>query len=197
VCVIVSGLTGFDCVVGDRDLPEFEPLSPSLRALANRRLNISEIPINKSSQERWKYLKETLLILEKTNSVVESWVRYHYSNGTLIFVDSEGHDLFEENIKQPVAYGILAKYDYISDKLYIGTSFYNEKLGHRAALLCHEFRHSRQNVGKYSRYVFSFLFFKEGKPEIIENDAYLYESQAEEAIFGETGNPNGVTYDST
>ena len=59
-----------------------------------------------------------------------------------------------------------------------------ENDGTVAVTLCHEYRHSRQNLGKLCQYVLSFLFVRGGNLSIIENDAVVYEQEAYEAIFG-------------
>ncbi len=59
-----------------------------------------------------------------------------------------------------------------------------ENDGTIAVILCHEYRHSRQNFGKLSQYVLSFLFAPGGDLSLIENDAVIYEQQAHNAVFG-------------
>ena len=46
-----------------------------------------------------------------------------------------------------------------------------------AAILCHEYRHSRQNLAQVVTYALSFVFAKDGDSSIVENDAVLYERQ--------------------
>ena len=61
---------------------------------------------------------------------------------------------------------------------------YCENDGTIAVTLCHEYRHSRQNLGKYFQYALSFLFVRGGDLSIVENDAVIYEHEAQNAIFG-------------
>ena len=58
-----------------------------------------------------------------------------------------------------------------------------ENDGEIAAILCHEYRHSRQNAAKLVRCVLSFVLTADGDPSILENDAELYEHEARQAIF--------------
>ena len=54
-----------------------------------------------------------------------------------------------------------------------------ENDGTIAAVLCHEYRHSRQRLPKTMIYALSFLLLPDGDPSIVENDALLYEQEAQ------------------
>lgn len=193
---MMSGLTCYDCVIGDGNLPEFKPAESNTKAIAVRNLKLPDIPLDESPHPRWRALQDTLAVLDDINPVVASWVRYHHANGSLIFITGEGKPLDSKSPNSPTNVQAVAKYDYLNHKLYISTVFYYEKNDRRAALLCHEYRHSRQNVGKFFRYMLSHAFTRGGSPDIIENDACLYENEALKAIYGEQGSPNETDYDS-
>ncbi len=78
----------------------------------------------------------------------------------------------------------LAKFDTFRGRIVVKRELFCENDGTIAAILCHEYRHSRQNLGKFCQYVLSFLFVREGDLSIIENDAVVYEQEAHNAIFG-------------
>jgi hypothetical protein len=81
--------------------------------------------------------------------------------------------------------GALAKFDHGRQALVVHRALFAEDDGSVAAILCHEFRHSRQSSPKRFRYALSFLFVNGGDASIVENDAMLYEREARAAIFWE------------
>lgn len=193
--VMMSGLTCYDCVIGDKPVPEFEPITKKLKEVADRKIRKEEIPRGKAC-ERWHALADTMVILKDINPTVAAWLQEHYDSGKLIFNYPEGTEIKDLNsFSGNHSVGVLCKYDYLTGKVYINAPFFSEKHARRAALICHEYRHSRQNFGKYFRYIFSHAFMEGGKEDIIESDAYFYEAEAEKAIYGERGSSNGDGYD--
>ena len=129
-----------------------------------------------AAEARWKGLSPALAILDKVNPAVAEWVREKHDNGLVVFGD-------EYPTKgDPTA--ALAKYDLFRGRLIVNQKLFCENDGTIAVILCHEYRHSRQNLGKFCQYVLSFLFVREGDLSIIENDAVIYEQEAHNAIFG-------------
>lgn len=124
---------------------------------------------------RWKGLSPALAILDKVNPVVATWVRER-PRGLVTFGGGD-------RTKGDPA-GALAKYDMFRGCIVVKRELFCENDGTIAAILCHEYRHSRQNWGTFAQYVLSFLFKREGDLSIIENDAVIYEHAAHEAIFG-------------
>jgi hypothetical protein len=117
-----------------------------------------------------------LALLDRVNPTVSKWVRQEYDRGLLIF--GEGR-----RTKQDPGIA-LAKYDVLRGRLVVNPLLFGENDGTIAVTLCHEYRHSRQNLGKACQYVLSFLFVRGGDLSIIENDAVIYEQEAHNAIFG-------------
>jgi hypothetical protein len=78
----------------------------------------------------------------------------------------------------------LGEYDALRGELTVFSGLFAENDGTIAAVLCHEYRHSRQRFPKTLVYALSFLLRENGDPAIIENDALLYEQEANLAIFG-------------
>jgi hypothetical protein len=68
--------------------------------------------------------------------------------------------------------------------LIVQRALFEEKDGEVAAILCHEYRHSRQNPAKLIKCALSFVASADGDRSILENDALLYEHEARLAIFG-------------
>lgn len=128
-----------------------------------------------SSEDRWHGLAAALAILDDVNPEVAAWVRQRYAVGAVLFSDQycSGSD------KQ----GSLARYDHLSRMLLVQRALFEEEDGEIAAILCHEYRHSRQNLAKLVKRAVSFVIVTDGDPSILENDALLYEHEARQAIF--------------
>lgn len=126
-------------------------------------------------RERWQALSAPLAILDDVNSQGAGWVREMHNRGGLVFSNrhTSGHD----------RQGSLANFDHISRKLTVQRALFEENDGEIAVILCHEYRHSRQNPAKLIRSVLSFVVTTEGDRSILENDAELYEHEARLAIF--------------
>ena len=127
-------------------------------------------------EERWLALAPALAILDEVNPEVAEWVRDRHARGKLIF--SNGYVRPDDNRSS------LARYDHFRGRLTIQRGLFAEKDGQIAAILCHEYRHSRQNLAKLLRCALSFVLRADGDRSILENDAELYEHEAEIAIFG-------------
>ncbi len=117
-----------------------------------------------------------MAILDQVNPTVAKWVRQKHDNGLLVFGD-------ECQTKRELG-DALAKYDNLRGRVVVNPQLFSENDGIIAVTLCHEYRHSRQNLGKVCQYVLSFLFVRGGDLSIIENDAVIYEQEAHNAIFG-------------
>jgi hypothetical protein len=129
------------------------------------------------AESRWKGLAPALAILDQVNPEVAKWLREKHGNGLVMFGDE-----YRTKGDRMTA---LAKYDIFRHRLVVYRELFCESDGTIAVTLCHEYRHSRQNLGKFGQYVLSFLFVREGDLSIIENDAEIYEHAAHKAIFGD------------
>lgn len=167
------GLLGLWDACGDGHLPMLLPLRDidpsrhsSFRCTAPRT----------SDSVRWRGLTPALAILDEVNPAVATWVRQQYERGAVVFSDRYCGN--QENCD------VVAKYDHLQRKLILYRAFFTDDDGTAAAILCHEFRHSRQNSAKVFRYALSTLLASQGDASIVENDAELYEHEARVAIFG-------------
>lgn len=127
--------------------------------------------------DRWEGLQPALEILDSVNPDVKNWVIECRNSEKLVFVES-----FDKTTAVNAHFHIC-KYDLFERKLIIYKGIFAENDGTIAALLCHEYRHSRQSFFKILRYAFSFCFYKDGNDDIVENDAELYERNAYNIIF--------------
>lgn len=160
----------YDSVVGDGKIPESIEIGRlnSVRYIA--KFNTTQYLEEHTNQECWEALQPTLKILRETAPHVEKWLVSLYESKKLRF----NHNEFE----------YTATFDLISRELEIYEPFFREQDGIKVAILCHEWRHSRQNYYKFFKYVFSYILTKELKEDLIENDAYLYEKQVLISIYG-------------
>ena len=173
LALALFGLLGLWDVYGDGHIPMPLPL----RSIDPSRHGSRDCAAPQTSDSaRWLGLTPAMAILEEVNPAIAAWVRQRHDEGALVFSD-------RYSVKQD-KWGALAKYDHFQRKLTVYRAMFEESDGTMAAILCHEFRHSRQNPAKVFRYVLSCRFAAQGDASIVENDAELYEHEARAAIFG-------------
>jgi hypothetical protein len=170
---LVCGLLSLWGLHGDGPMPSMSALC----GLDPYRISTGDYFGNETDAEsHWNGLSPALAILDRVNPTVAKWVRDKHDSGLVVFGD--------KCPAKPDSGAALAKYDVFRDRIVVNRELFCENDGTIAATLCHEYRHSRQNLGKYCQYVLSFLFVRGGDPSIIENDAVIYEQEAHNNIFG-------------
>jgi hypothetical protein len=162
---------------GDGPIPTFRGLHPATKLDPLRTSHPRCASGESADSTRWRALGPAMAILAEVNPEVARWVQATHQNGNLSFTDRE----------RPCANatGQLAKYDALRGELTVFGGLFAQNDGIIAAILCHEYRHSRQRFPKTMVYTLSFLWMDGGDPAIIENDALLYEQEANLAIFGQ------------
>lgn len=172
------GLLQLWAVEGDGPMPAFNTFLPSVDLDPHRVSSPQCVFKATGDRARWSGLSPALAILAQANPEVARWAESLHAEGRLVFTD------------HPAGGGemtcSLAKFDHLSRKLRINPGLYAEPDGSIAAILCHEYRHSRQGFPKVFGYALSFVLRKGGDPSIVENDAVLYEQQARCVIFGQS-----------
>ncbi len=159
---------------GDGKMPGMSPLC----GLDPYRISSAHCVAGGTAAEvRWKGLSPALAILDKVNPAVATWVREKHKSGLVVFGGECGE------ASDPMV--ASAKYDRFRGRIVVKRELFCENDGTIATVLCHEYRHSRQNLGKVCQYALSFLFVRDGDLSIIENDAVIYEQEAHSAIFGD------------
>jgi Zn-dependent protease with chaperone function len=162
---------------GDGPMPAFRSLHPAKQldpfCTSHPRCMYAET----SDSARWQALAPALAILDEVNPEVAAWVRGAHREGKLHFT--------KRARPRGRATGQLGEYDALRGELTVFSGLFAENDGTIAAILCHEYRHSRQRFPKTLVYALSFLVLENGDPAIIENDALLYEQEANLAIFGQ------------
>jgi len=170
--VVAFGLLNLWDSRGDGPMPAMNPLE---KLDPYRISSAGCVAAGTGAEARWRGLAPALAILDRVSPPVAAWVRGKHAAGALVF-----HDDYRNSGELTAA---LAKYDMFRGRLVVNRQLFCESDGAIAVVLCHEYRHSRQNCGKIGKYLLSFLFVEEGDPSIIENDALVFEQEARAAIF--------------
>ncbi len=166
---LVCGLLSLWGLHDDGPMPEMSALS----GLDPYRISSARcVAEGTAADARWNGLSPAVAILDRVNPAVATWVREKHRSGLVVF-----RDKYDPAVA-------LAEYDRFGGRVVIYRELFCENDGTIAVTLCHEYRHSRQNLGKWCQYVLSFLLVPGGNLSIMENDALLYEQQAHNAIFG-------------
>ncbi len=174
----VLGLLHLWAVQGDGPMPAFKAFLPSIERDPHRVSSPECVFKTTGDRARWSGLSPALAILAEANPEVARWAESLHAEGRLVFTDhADGGGEMANS---------LAKFDHFSRKLRINPGLYAEPDGSIAAILCHEYRHSRQGFPKVFSYALSFVLREGGDPAIVENDAVLYEQQARCVIFGQS-----------
>lgn len=161
--------TWYDLYTTDGYIPEPNSISinTSKRALFNTTKHWSDDP-----EENWESLQTTLSICDEVTPHVSEWIRKLHSEGKIIWQDRacDGER------------AIMAAHN-VDGHLTINEEMFLQNDGKKVSYLAHEWRHSRQNMGKVCKFVLSYIFFVKDRERILENDAYLYENKVYLAIF--------------
>lgn len=161
----------YDSAIADGKIPEMVELGRLNPVRYIARFNTTQyLSTTSTDEECWEALQPTLKVLNEMAPHVESWIVDMHQRKKIKFDHS--------------TFGFCATFDLVSRELVIYDSMFKEQDGVKAAIICHEWRHSKQNIYKFFKYVFS-IIIKKPKEEIIENDAYLYEKQALISIYGD------------
>jgi hypothetical protein len=166
------GLLGLWEAQGDGWIPGMMPL----RTIDPRVISAPHCAVLGAGDEaRWQGLAPALAILDQVNPQVASWLRQKHDEGRVVFSDNYGGG----HVKR----GSLAEYDYFRRTLIVHRTLFEENDGEVAAILCHEYRHSRQSLARVLKCALSFVVTADGDRSIVESDALLYEREARDAIF--------------
>jgi len=163
--------------VGDGPIPTFQCMSAAAGLDPLRTSHPQCVFWERDDSTRWRALTPALAIVSEVSPEVAAWVRQTRRDGKLHFaqrVKAGAHPVSQ-----------LAQYDALRGRLTIASGLFAENDGTIAAVLCHEYRHARQRMPKTVVYALSFLWMDGGDPALIENDALLYEQEANLAIFGQ------------
>lgn len=167
--VMLGSFSVYDFTVGE-NVPEIRCLTIYDREAVMSHVNTTRMFYsNFKEEECWDEIQPSLQILDKVCPEASEWVRDRYASGKIVW---------EEEFT-----GTYARYDYIDKSLTFNRILFIENDGIKASILAHEFRHSRQSFTKFYRSVIAYMICQETKPDIVENDAYLFEKRIIIAIF--------------
>jgi hypothetical protein len=165
----MGSLSFWEVVVPD-NVPEINAM------LGPKQLEIAEdcpdpdLTCSFNSDKAYFSLRPTLQILDIVCPESSHWFRKQYENGKIIWTTEDD--------------GSYARYKPLTGEVVVNAEMFVLKNGERACTIAHEFRHSRQNLSKYFKLTTAYLLTGKHNSDIIENDAYLYESQVRSAING-------------
>ena len=169
ILVILGLFSVYDFTVGE-DIPEIRSLTVYDREAYMVRVNTTRmLAVDFKEDECWDAIQPTLQVLDKVCPEVSEWVRDRQEKGKIVW--------------EKESTGTYARYDYINNKLTFNRVSFLENDGIKASILAHEFRHSCQSFTKFYRSVVACMICREPKPDIVENDAYLFENRIIIAIF--------------
>jgi len=125
---------------------------------------------NFNEERAWLSLKPALQILDVVCPEASTWARDQKESNKIVWV--------------PKSDGAYARYDQVCMRLIINADMFALINSERACTIAHEFRHSRQNISKSWKSACYLLLRGKRNPDIIEDDAYFYESKVRDAING-------------
>lgn len=155
----------FDALFMNHELPQPQPLTTKqlLEAISNGK------PVEMLS-DPWSQMQTALRILDKACPQVSAWVRDQEANKSIIYeTKTDGLRLAAFSVSLRI--------------LYLYPTFFNKSSRQQAAILAHEFCHSRQGFTLHIMRDIALLAGRKGDP-YIEEPAYAYGDLVERAIAG-------------
>lgn len=129
-----------------------------------------DLAINLDPDRAWASLQSALQILDVVCPEASAWAREQHKSKKLIWKNDPD--------------GAYATFNPYTRCMTINADMFDLKNSERACTIAHEFRHSRQNISKFIKSTCCLLITGSRCDDIVENDAYLYESQVRSAIYG-------------
>lgn len=171
----VTGLCRLaELAMGPDEVSRFKSVdvSPRIAALVSGNATAYLGP-DPAPDEAWHALQPTLQLLEAANPDIAAWLSDLHARNRIV------HG-FRLPIDHPAYEGSLAFQSPVIPYLMLSPGFYAEPDIDKAAILAHEFRHSRQNfakvVGERAWQGFTLKVFFKPDDTRLEDEAYLYQS---------------------
>lgn len=120
-------------------------------------------------EENWRRLQPALKVLRKVCPEAAAWVRRCHDEGRLYW---------DTRLDE-----VCATYAIWEGRLSIRSGAMCHNYGDIAAMLGHEFRHSRQHYTKFARIVVCNAVVRTFPEWIMEDEAYDFQRQISEAVF--------------
>ena len=162
--------------MGDGPIPDVRPVNVEApdwakQVRARETVHLQDKAV--SAEAKWQGLQPALAVLDQILPEVSAWVRDRQAQQLLVF-DGEGAGLEHA----------IAAYQPSTKKLFVNEYYWGMNTGNQAAVLAHEFRHSKQNFPKLIAVTVGQLVtggvFK--YPSLIEDEAFQYQSRYLKAI---------------
>ena len=170
--LLMGGLAFYDIIVGDQ-VPSVKQLGRLSPVVVMGKLNTTEHmakPEPQETQQYWDSLQPTMKCLDSVVPEAATWIEELNSKNKIVYQTEKSHN--------------FASYDYVSGELTISWMLFQKNDAVKASILAHEFRHSRQTFYKFAKYVLSYAILRELRQDLVETDAYLYESQVKASLTG-------------
>lgn len=166
---ILGSITAYDIIVGD-DVPPIANVYPPRQLSTAQLYDSPELAENFDETRAWESLQPALQILDVVCPEASAWAREQHDSDKLIWKEEPD--------------GNYASFNPYNRCVTINSDMFVLNNSERACTIAHEFRHSRQNISKFIKSSCCFVITGKRNPDIVENDAYLYESQVRSAIYG-------------
>lgn len=180
--ILLGACTLYDQAIGDGRLPRLNDLSGissfSAQARSNTTLNSLENP---AIQPGWNHLAASRELLTAVSPEIAAWLYTLHEQNRIVYGSPLHLSAFYGKTSETP---VLAAYEKLGGKLYIGNDFWVLNDGEKAAILAHEFRHSRQNWPKVLSHRLAQLigggqFHYQSS---LEAEAFAYERQVRSAF---------------
>jgi len=181
--LLVGAGTVWDAAVGDGSLPTLNDLSvsaPQLSQLAQGN-STATLPLAQAQANYWESLSTTRQLMLSLSPQIAFWLLELHQNGHIIaHTPGDIHKIYHVSADT----ALLAAYRHNENALYLGEAFWKLSDGQKAAVIAHEYRHSRQNAGKRLSYQIAHWMSlgQLNRETPMENEAMDYERQAETAL---------------
>ena len=133
--------------------------------------NTAKIDALTEEADIWNHLQPSLSILKEACPEAEAWVRNRHQEGKYGYTWGRT--------------GYYAAFHPILRVLIINESLLRCSDGEKAAILAHEFRHSRQNIAKHVVTVITMILARDLQEhfEIVEYEAERFEEEVRKVVF--------------
>lgn len=173
----IGGGQVYNTAVGDGRMPRLNALDTTSTVVQDKlNTNTTQHLVAQESvdpETYWQAMQPAMEILEEVSPEIAAWVRQKQDTQKIVY----GQPMIGGD-------GPIAAYHPVFNNLYICQPFWEMKDGDKAAVLAHEYRHSRQNLPKmFSDRIAQLLSLKINEyPCHIEDEAYLYEKEFYQAL---------------
>ncbi|WP_373532042.1 hypothetical protein [Vampirovibrio sp.] len=180
--VLLGACTFYDQIMGDGRLPAFNEVGhlPEIHTLVHTNSTL-DFPHTQAPARGWQALRQSRSLLSALSPEIAAWVYELRQNNRIVYNETPATLWL---YSKPASTPMLAAYEGMSGKLYVGADFWHLSDGEKAAILAHEYRHARQNWPKQisvrlAQYLGGAQLSDQSR---LEYEAFDYERQARAAL---------------